>query len=284
MAKLPLTYTGNIQPRSGEYYQPINRLIYPYDADEELKEAVNLAISLKMPLLLEGEPGSGKSRLAHALVYEFNKFLEENKQKPSIKYHFWSVQSINKAQDSLYLYDYIGRLQAAQIQQVIQSSEQALDPDFKPPKDPVKPENWVDYQPLGLAFKDSKDRQIQSVVLIDEIDKADRDFPNDLLQAIEDKAFTVKETGEEIKADETIPPIIIITSNQEKRLPSAFLRRCLYHYIDFPSPERLQKILSLRFLKHPEDSIKKAVERFMEVRRTQEEDKGEGEKKLAQVN
>jgi MoxR-like ATPase len=236
-----------------------------------------------MPLLLEGEPGCGKSRLAHALVYEFNKGNPNT--TTAIKYHEWIVQSTSKAEDSLYQYDYIGRLQAAQVQGII---KQPLAEDKNPkdpaklaegenPKDPAKPGDWVDYRPLGKAFKESQDRDIISVVLIDEIDKADRDFPNDLLLTIEKQEFIIKETGDTIRAREESSPIIIITSNQEKRLPNAFLRRCIYHYIELPSQERLTKILETRFLKYQElldkKVIDKAVERFLDIRESQVNDK-----------
>jgi MoxR-like ATPase len=194
MDKLSLTYRGEIQPKSDLYYEPIQQKIYPYDAGDELIEVVNLAIELGMPLLLEGEPGCGKSRLAHALVYEFNYRQESN----PIKYYEWIVQSTSKAEDSLYQYDYIGRLQAAQISGILRKEE--IEESFSEPKNPAtsKQKNpatskdWVDLQPLGKAFKQSKDKQEQSVVLIDEIDKADRDFPNDLLLAIESRRFFIK--------------------------------------------------------------------------------------------
>jgi len=191
MAKLSLTYRGKIQPKSDLYYEPIQQKIYPYDAGDELIEVVNLAIELGMPLLLEGEPGCGKSRLAHALVHEFN----NGQQSGSIKYYEWIVQSTSKAEDSLYQYDYIGRLQAAQISGILsqkeieESSSEQKNPATSKQKNPATSKDWVDLQPLGKAFKQSKDKQEQSVVLIDEIDKADRDFPNDLLLAIESRRF-----------------------------------------------------------------------------------------------
>jgi MoxR-like ATPase len=283
MAKLSLTYRGEIQPKSDLYYEPIQQKIYPYDAGDELIEVVNLAIELGMPLLLEGEPGCGKSRLAHALVYEFNYHRENN----PIKYYEWIVQSTSKAEDSLYQYDYIGRLQDAQISGILRKKE--IEESFSEPKNPAtsKQKNpatskdWVDLQPLGKAFKQSKDKQEQSVVLIDEIDKADRDFPNDLLLAIESRRFFIKETGELIQANDQAFPLIIITSNQEKNLPNAFLRRCIYHYIELPNQERLRKILTERFTDAEQEVIIKAVDRFLEVRTSQDETKSEGEKKVS---
>lgn len=283
MAKLSLTYTGKIQPKSDLYYEPIQQKIYPYDAGDELIEVVNLAIELGMPLLLEGEPGCGKSRLAHALVYEFNYRQESN----PIKYYEWIVQSTSKAEDSLYQYDYIGRLQAAQISGILsqkeieESSSEPKNPATSKQKNPATSKDWVDLQPLGKAFKQSQDKQEQSVVLIDEIDKADRDFPNDLLLAIESRRFFIKETGDLIQANDQAFPLIIITSNQEKNLPNAFLRRCIYHYIELPNQERLRKILTERFTDAEQEVIIKAVDRFLEVRTSQDETKSEGEKKVS---
>ncbi|ROI04219.1 MoxR family ATPase [Microcystis aeruginosa FACHB-524] len=283
MAKLSLTYRGKIQPKSDLYYEPIQQKIYPYDAGDELIEVVNLAIELGMPLLLEGEPGCGKSRLAHALVHEFN----NGQQSGPIKYYEWIVQSTSKAEDSLYQYDYIGRLQAAQISGILsqkeieESSSEQKNPATSKQKNPATSKDWVDLQPLGKAFKQSKDKQEQSVVLIDEIDKADRDFPNDLLLAIESRRFFIKETGELIQANDQAFPLIIITSNQEKNLPNAFLRRCIYHYIELPNQERLRKILTERFTDAEQEVIIKAVDRFLEVRTSQDETKSEGEKKVS---
>ncbi|NCS12178.1 MAG: MoxR family ATPase [Microcystis aeruginosa G13-09] len=275
MAKLSLTYRGKIQPESGLYYEPIQQKIYPYDAGDELIEVVNLAIELGMPLLLEGEPGCGKSRLAHALVYEFNYRQENN----PIKYYEWTVQSTSKAEDSLYQYDYIGRLQAAQISGIL--SPKGTEESSSEQKNPAISKDWVDLQALGKAFKQSRDEEEQSVVLIDEIDKADRDFPNDLLLAIESRRFFIKETRDLIPANEQAFPLIIITSNQEKNLPNAFLRRCIYHYIELPNQERLRKILTERFTDAEQDVIIKAVDRFQEVRTSQDETKSEGEKKVS---
>ncbi len=283
MAKLSLTYRGEIQPKSDLYYEPIQQKIYPYDAGDELIEVVNLAIELGMPLLLEGEPGCGKSRLAHALVYEFNYRQESN----PIKYYEWIVQSTSKAEDSLYQYDYIGRLQDAQIsgilrkEEIEESSSEQKNPATSKQKNPATSKDWVDLQPLGKAFEQSQDKQEQSVVLIDEIDKADRDFPNDLLLAIESRRFFIKETGKTIQANDQAFPLIIITSNQEKNLPNAFLRRCIYHYIELPNQERLRKILTERFTDAEQEVIIKAVDRFLEVRTSQDETKSEGEKKVS---
>lgn len=285
MGTMDLTYKGEVQPqpnntiivnpREGSDEQTDLR-IYPYYPSQGLIEAVNLAIKLRLPLLLEGEPGVGKSRLAHSLVYELNDQIAKHNKKRGTKkekpvdFYYWNVQSISKGQDALYTYDYVGRLQAAQLK------EANLEDDDRDPKDI---ESFVEYQPLGLAFKRSKEEKRQAVVLIDEIDKADRDFPNDLLLAIEERAFYVKETRQTIKADDEAIPIIIITSNQERKLPDAFLRRCLYHYIEFPSDtEALERILSGRFTKSDAEVRRQAIARFKTLREKMEFDKGEGKK------
>ena len=260
-----LEYTGKTQPEPGLWYEPIRRKIYPYYPSEALKEAVNLAISLKMPLLLEGEPGCGKSRLAHALIYEFS----QRYGKGEWGYEFWNIQSTTKAQDGFYTYDYIGRLQAAQLQK-----EDIIDPE----RNPANPENFVIEGVLQRAFEE---KQYRTVVLIDEIDKADRDFPNDLLLAIEERRFYIKETQNWIEADEETLPIILITSNQEQSLPSAFLRRCLYHYIEFPTSEQLIDIVRGHFPKSPSEVVNRAIERFLELRDEMEADKSENEKKIS---
>jgi MoxR-like ATPase len=286
MDKMDLEYTGDVQPpnRTSILVNPNKKTtqqteikIYPYYPDEGLKEAVQLAIQLRLPLLLEGEPGCGKSRLAHDLVYELN-HQKNGEHKEIADFYYWNVKSTSKGQDALYTYDYIGRLQAAELR----NTNQVKDKD----KDPKVAENFVEYQPLGQAFKESQDREKLSVVLIDEIDKADRDFPNDLLLAIEERAFYIKETQTIVKASEDAIPIIIITSNQEKKLPDAFLRRCLYHYIELPTESeklknQLERIIKGRFSESPEQVVQKAIERFCLLRGAMDADKMDGEKKVS---
>jgi len=257
MEKLPLDYTGEIQPKAGEWSELVETYLYPYYPDDELKEAVNLALLLKRPLLLEGEPGCGKSRLAYALVYE----LSQRYKQINWKFRLWNVQSTSKAEEGFYTYDYIGRLQAAQLQQTgIKESE----------KNPAEVGNFLKKGALGHAFQD---KDAWTVVLIDEIDKADRDFPNDLLLALEEGHYFVKPLDERWESNKEKPPIIIITSNQEKKLPRAFLRRCLYHYIELPNQEQLKRILEGRFKEAPEAVIEKAIDKFLELREDMDERK-----------
>lgn len=275
MDNLSLEYEGkDIQPESGEWNEIIESEIYPYYPEDDLIEAVNLAIQLNRPLLLEGEPGCGKSRLAHAIVYEFSqKYPEIN-----WRFRFWNVQSTSKAQDGFYSYDYIGRLQAAQLQNLSLPTE----------RNPQKLDDFVEYGAVGYAFIQ---HDCRTVVLIDEIDKADTDFPNDLLLAIEANKFEIKEIAERKNqeaeekrwkyANRNAPPIIIITSNHEKDLPDAFLRRCLYHYIDFPKPSKLIDILNGRFKNPPQELVKKAVNQFLELREEMEDSKGDIGKKVS---
>lgn len=199
-------------------------------ADPLLRRAVNLAIFLRRPLLLEGEAGSGKSRLAHAVAYELN-----------LPLYPWHVRSTSKAQDGLYTYDAILRLHDTQA-----ARNGAAPAGGRDPGDPRG------YRALGALGKAFQTRGRPAVVLIDEIDKADVDFPNDLLTVLDDPwAFTIPETDERIAAEYDRAqgidnrPIIIVTSNKEKgNLPAPFLRRCVYHYIAFPSdPALLQQIV-----------------------------------------
>ncbi|NEP88328.1 MAG: MoxR family ATPase [Okeania sp. SIO2C2] len=267
MANLPLEYEGNIQPPTGKWNNLVQQNLYPYYPDDFLKEAVNLSIRLNRPLLLEGEPGCGKSRLAYSIIYEFSqKYPEIN-----WKFRLWNVQSISKAQDGFYTYDYIGRLQAAQLAKLGIKNQET---------DPTNLIKYLELGPLGYAFQEKKYR---TVVLIDEIDKADTDFPNDLLLALEEQRFEIKDLRPRrwLKANPDAPPIVIITSNQEKTLPNAFLRRCLYHYIEFPSQEQLIKIINARFQNPPSEIVEKAIDRFLELREMMEDERGETGKKIS---
>ncbi|MEO0934420.1 MAG: MoxR family ATPase, partial [Cyanobacteria bacterium J06641_2] len=216
-------YTGKIQPQWGER-DASGQLLYPYLPNEELIEAVNLAIYLERPLLLKGEPGCGKTRLARAVAYELGLPLET-----------WYIKSTTQAKDGLYSYDAVTRLRDAQL---VAAGRIIKDEDIPRISDSA---TYVKWGPLGRAFQNSQ----RTVVLIDEIDKADIDFPNDLLLELDQQKFIVDETGEEITAK--APPIVFITSNDEKDLPDAFLRRCLFHYVEFPTPERLIEIINSHF-------------------------------------
>jgi MoxR-like ATPase len=256
----PPNYTGKaeLQPQPGEK-DNAGQPLYPYLPDEALVEAVNLAIYLKRPLLLKGEPGCGKTRLARAVAYELR-----------LPYEAWYVKSTSHARDGLYTYDMVGRLRDAQLA----ASGRIKDEDIPRIDNPA---SYIRWGQLGRAFQNSQ----RTVILIDEIDKADIDFPNDLLLELDESRFLVEETGQEIWAKEGAEPIVFITSNDEKDLPDAFLRRCLFHYVEFPGRDRLVEIVKLHFHDAPEDLAKKAVDRFQELRKKMEEDKGEAGKKVS---
>lgn len=244
-----LTYTGSKQPKIGDRDPDTGRRLVPYLADEALIEAVNLAIYLERPLLLKGEPGCGKTQLAWAVKYELGLPLEE-----------WHIKSTSRAKDGLYTYDAVGRLRDAQL------ANQEIDPEaVYRAKDPSQ---YVEFGPLGVAFGNSQ----RTIVLIDEIDKADIDFPNDLLLELEERRFKVNETRKMIEAKEA--PIVFITSNDEKDLPDAFLRRCLFHYIEFPDQARLTQIIQSTYPDAASELVNRATERFVELRRMMQDEAG----------
>ncbi|MEO0683490.1 MAG: MoxR family ATPase [Cyanobacteria bacterium J06649_11] len=208
--------------------------IAPYFPEPELVASVEYARLLNRPLLLRGEPGCGKTKLAQALAYE----LHEEQYRD---YYFeWNIKSTSKAIDGLYVFDHLARLRDAQ-----------------PGGKKKETHEYRRFGPLGKAFIRSS-KEAQAILLIDEIDKADIDFPNDLLLELDQKRFFIEETNEEIVAER--PPIIIITSNDERELPSAFLRRCVFHYINFPSDSTLFKILQSRSASIIDDFKKLGVE------------------------
>jgi|SRR6476661_1101453 len=255
----PLKYTGTVQPPKG-YRDENGQPLYPYLPDDELVEAVNLAITLERPLLIKGEPGCGKTKLARAVAYELN-----------LPYITWNIKSTSRAQDGIYTYDAVGRLRDAQLASAgrITDSE-----EIKRIEDPKTYREWG---ALGQAFQS----ETRAVLLIDEIDKADIDFPNDLLLELDERRFIVPETKEEIFSRDN-SPIIFITSNDEKDLPDAFLRRCLFHYLKFPRQERLMEIITNRFDKSPDEPlVQAATERFLELRQILQEEKGDAGKKVS---
>ena len=228
----------------------------PYIVTPGLRKAVNLAIFLRRPLLLEGEAGCGKTRLARAVAYQLG-----------LPYYRWNISSTTKAQEGLYSYDAILRLHDVQILEKLGSQTQK--------NDPRNPRNYREFGPLGKAFRVT---DCPAVVLIDEIDKAELDFPNDLLTVLDEPwEFEIPETQEKITANRDHLPIIIITSNKEKgNLPAPFLRRCLYYYVDFPDQDQLQKIIDIHYeisqkstkpLEIPSASLtEKAINVFSELR------------------
>ena len=207
-----------------------------YIATDELRVAVNAAITLQKPLLIKGEPGTGKTMLA----FEIAKALE----KPMFT---WHVKSTTTAQQGLYEYDAVARLRDSQL-------GDARVHDIR---------NYIVKGPLWKAFESEE----QVVLLIDEIDKADIEFPNDLLQEIDKMEFYCYELQETIVAKHR--PIIIISSNNEKELPDAFLRRCFFHYIRFPEKDTMQKIVDVHFPNIEQELVDDAMKAFYEVRDTQ---------------
>jgi MoxR-like ATPase len=204
-----------------------------YIATEDLKVAVNAAVLLRRPLLVKGEPGTGKTVLAQEVANAVGAPLIE-----------WNVKSTTKAQQGLYEYDAVARLRDGQL------------------GDPRVHEisNYIKRGKLWDAFTSPT----LPVLLIDEIDKADIEFPNDLLQELDRMTFDVYETGERIAAKER--PIVVITSNNEKELPDAFLRRCFFHYIKFPDRETMQAIIDVHFPGIQKALVAKAMDIFYEVR------------------
>ncbi|OBY24951.1 AAA family ATPase [Leisingera sp. JC1] len=207
-----------------------------YVATDDLKVAVNAAVTLERPLLVKGEPGTGKTELAKQVASALGLRMIE-----------WNVKSTTRAQQGLYEYDAVSRLRDSQL-----GEERVHD---------VK--NYIRKGKLWEAFE--ADEKV--VLLIDEIDKADIEFPNDLLQELDKMEFHVYETGETIKAKHR--PVMIITSNNEKELPDAFLRRCFFHYIRFPDAETMKKIVEVHHPGIKESLLTAALTQFYEIRETQ---------------
>jgi len=204
-----------------------------YVASEQLLASVNVAIALQKPLLIKGEPGTGKTMLAEAVAQSLGK-----------KLIIWNIKSTTKAQDGLYMYDTIQRLYDGQF------GEEGVDDIAR----------YIKLGKLGEAFEAEE----QVVLLIDEIDKADLEFPNDLLWELDQMEFYIHETKRTVKAKHR--PIVIITSNAEKELPDAFLRRCIFHYIDFPDETLMEEIVRVHYPEVEEKLLKEAMDVFYEIR------------------
>ena len=204
-----------------------------YVASQDLMETVNIAVALQKPLLIKGEPGTGKTMLAQAVAEALGK-----------KLIIWNVKSTTKAQDGLYVYDVVQRLYDSQF------GNEGVDNIAK----------YIKLGKLGEAFQSEE----QVVLLIDEIDKADLEFPNDLLWELDQMEFYIPETKETVRAKQR--PIVIITSNAEKELPDAFLRRCVFHYIEFPEQEQMEKIIRVHFDHLEDDLVRQALAAFYWVR------------------
>ncbi|MEE4362266.1 MAG: MoxR family ATPase [Pseudomonadales bacterium] len=205
-----------------------------YIVTDELALAVDAAIKLERPLLIKGEPGTGKTLLA-----------EEVARSLDMPLLTWHIKSTTKAQQGLYEYDAVSRLRDSQL-----GDERVND---------IR--NYIKKGKLWEAFAAER----RCVLLIDEIDKADIEFPNDLLQELDRMEFFVYETGETIKAAQR--PVVVITSNNEKELPDAFLRRCFFHYINFPERDTMQAIVDVHFPEIKKDLVREALEIFFDVRK-----------------
>jgi MoxR-like ATPase len=205
-----------------------------YVTSEALRNAVNVAIALKRPLLVRGEPGTGKTLLSHSVAKGLGK-----------KLIVWNIKSTTKAQEGLYVYDTVQRLNDSRFGD----------------KNISDISQYIRLGKLGEAFASKE----ELVLLIDEVDKADLEFPNDLLNELDEMSFYITETGETIVAAHR--PIVVITSNAERELPDAFLRRCIFHYIEFPDPNLMEEIIRVHFPKIRDNLLRQALATFYSLRK-----------------
>ena len=206
---------------------------HKYIVSEPLGNAVNVSIALQRPMLVKGEPGTGKTLLAHNIALALGKELI-----------VWNIKSTSKAQEGLYIYDTVQRLNDSRFGD----------------KDVSDIKQYIKLGKLGMAFASSE----QVVILIDEIDKADVEFPNDLLNELDEMSFHIHETNETIKTNHR--PIVVITSNSEKELPDAFLRRCIFHYIEFPDEELMEEIVMVHFPDIKTKLLREVLKKFYWLR------------------
>lgn len=247
---------------------PLNTNAFNYIADEALIQAVEIAIALNKPLVVSGEPGTGKTQLAHWVAAQLHQQTQESEAPFGDRALIFNTKSGSASSDLFYFYDAVSHFRTRE-------------------ETPVA--NFIELNALGLAigrtfgklapelqqlsslkqFKEWDDRPRSSVVLIDEIDKAPRDFPNDLLNEIENYRFTIKEMNQELAAGKTARIIVIMTSNSEKNLPNAFLRRCVFYHIPFPDPDKLLEIAKARMITGDtihDDRLKEAIGKFTTYR------------------
>jgi MoxR-like ATPase len=249
------------------HYKPNGKEIKysTYFIDEDLVDAVNSAIVTGRPLLLKGAPGCGKTKLAAAVAAYFHK-------KDFLKHYFeWHVKSRSKAKDGAYSFDHINRLREATIAKIDKENAKVKDP-----------KNYVSLGPMGYSFR-AQPKEGKTILLIDEIDKGDIDFPNDLLLELDEMRFAINELNENekyVEADDDIRPLVIITSNDERELPPAFLRRCLYYKIPAFEGSLLKKIAASKLQQYYEiyrtdeyqpkqlndENIEAVIEKFIKVR------------------
>jgi len=208
-----------------------------YVASPELIEAVNISLTLEKPLIIKGEPGTGKTMLAQSIAKSLN-----------MPFFIWNIKSTTKAKDGLYFYDTVQRLNDARFHD----------------RDITNIKQYIKFGKLALAFMSEE----KAVLLIDEIDKADIEFPNDLLNELDEMSFYIPETNETIRAKHR--PQVIITSNSEKDLPDAFLRRCVFHYIAFPDYELMKEIVEVHYPNIHAELLEKALTLFYEIRKIED--------------